>query len=111
MIGRRYPSLACRIKESFPSLDVLKLYVQPVTSSSLGCVPDSSTWIPRCPDLGEMAKLCETLFAWASEEVLQTKFRDLVWPGAIFRSLLQVIYHLFSAYVTNPLSTRLQTSR
>jgi Holliday junction resolvase YEN1 len=112
MIVRRYPSLAHRINESFPSLDVLKLYVQPVTSSSLGRVLDSSTWIIRHPDLGEMAKLCETLFGWASEEVLQTKFSDLVWPGAIFRSLLQVIYHLFSPRLgTNTLSTRLRTSQ
>lgn len=111
-IGRRYPSLALRINEGFPSLDVLKLYVQPVTSSSLGRVLDNSTWILRQPDLGVMAQLCETLFGWASEEVLHTKFRELVWPGAIFRSLFQVIHHLFSSHLgINTLSTRLRTSQ
>lgn len=92
ILGRRYSTLAHRVNESFPRLDVLRKYIEPVTSSSRGLELDHKSWVPRRPDLGALANLCTTLFAWTClEGDMQTKFKNLVWPGAIFRSMLQVI--------------------
>lgn len=94
LIGRHYKLLARRLNKDFPSITVLRQYVDPVTSGSSGFRLNSILWTPRCPDLARMAGLCETLFAWASEGNMQAKFTNIVWPGAIFRSLLQVSYHI-----------------
>lgn len=92
LLGRRYEQLANRVPHGFPELSIVKQYIAPITSGSLGWeLQDASAmWTPRCPDLGRMAELCQTLFAWGDEVDIWSKFQKNVWPGAILRSLLEV---------------------
>lgn len=94
---RRHKALASNIGCDFPPVDVLQKYVQPVTSGSLCRPVATSSWTNCCPDLSSLAGLSQRLFGWmARAGDIQAKFKHHVWPGTVFRSLLQV--WMFSAF-------------
>jgi len=94
LLGRQYGRLASQVQDGFPQVDVLRLYALPITSGLLGKDSElqdmSMSWMPRCADLGNLASICQTLFAWGNGINIWAKFEKYVWPGAILRSLLQV---------------------
>ena len=94
LLGRRHQQLARQVPDGFPRLDILRQYALPITSGSLGNTPElqemSRSWVPQCPDLGELATMCQTLFGWGTQVNIYDKFEKHIWPGAILRSLLQV---------------------
>jgi holliday junction resolvase YEN1 len=57
LIGRKNPSLAKRIPESFPDINVLQLYANPITSWTIGDGPDISHWRLGEPNLAQIAVL------------------------------------------------------
>ncbi|KAI3612646.1 PIN domain-like protein [Moniliophthora roreri] len=63
-MANQNPSLADCITDAFPDLDVLNLYLNPVTSWSPGKVPpDTSRWYPHLPHLWLVAQFAvEHLF-------------------------------------------------
>ncbi|KAG8908742.1 hypothetical protein FRB99_002980 [Tulasnella sp. 403] len=86
-VGRKYPSLAASIPESFPDLEVLKSYVTPVTTESRGKTVDTSAWWTREMDLAEVAACCELFFEWGVKDIILKRFRTVLWPGACLRIL------------------------
>jgi Holliday junction resolvase YEN1 len=56
-------ALSTKIPNTFPSLRVLHLYVQPVTLWSDGFVPPvTENWTVKLPDLPRLAKYCKEEF-------------------------------------------------
>ncbi|KAJ7620670.1 PIN domain-like protein [Mycena rosella] len=84
----KYRALAGSIPSDFPDINIVFLYVQPVTSwSNGGTAPDSSKWIGRVPELPGLALYCATKFGWTSVEI-NSKFKKLLFDGIYFRRLL-----------------------
>ncbi|KAJ6579195.1 PIN domain-like protein [Mycena vulgaris] len=88
--GRKHPAIAAAVSDAFPNPKVLHLYVHPLTSwSQDGLGVDSSSWLPRLPDVFAIAKLCELLFSWGTPAELPSKMCDHVLPGLCIRRLAQ----------------------
>lgn len=98
VLGRKFPLLAESVTDNFPSIDVLYLYAQLMTSWTVEQVPDQSNWRPRQPHLAEISILCEKYFSWGSSGEMVTRFRDTLWPGVAIRYLLaqvrEIIWNL-----------------
>ena len=88
---RKSPTLAQRISENFPRLDVLRCYTHPITSESqeAGARGLNSLWKKQA-DVAKIAHVCEMYFEWGVEETVIKRFRSFLWPGAVFRELLQI---------------------
>ncbi|KAJ7154732.1 PIN domain-like protein, partial [Mycena filopes] len=90
-LGRRWPSLADNLLDTFPNPRVVDLYLNPLTSASpsyLGPMP-ANTWLPREPAIHDVSNLCRSLFRWNGEELLK-KLSSCVWPSVAFRMLSSV---------------------
>ncbi|KAJ7795218.1 PIN domain-like protein, partial [Mycena olivaceomarginata] len=80
-------TLSTKIPETFPSLRVLSLYVQPTTSWSNGFVPPATDkWIVKLPALPELAVYCNKEFGWNPAAIAE-KFRRLIFSGLCTRRL------------------------
>ena len=90
LIGQKFPSLAKKISKSFPEINVLRLYANPITTWTFGDGPDTSRWRPGQPDLAQIAVLCEKSFSWGSSGHLVNRFQDNLWRGIVVRQLLKV---------------------
>ena len=91
LLGRKYPAVARKISAEFPSIDILLLYANPVTSWTADVIPDSSEWRMRQPDLPAIGLLCEKSFSWGTSGQMIARFQQNVWRGIVMRYLLQVI--------------------
>ncbi|KIM23622.1 hypothetical protein M408DRAFT_27717 [Serendipita vermifera MAFF 305830] len=85
LIGRKNKALAASIPDSFPPIDVLEAYIRPVTSESIGHVPNFE-WA-RQPSLKEIANRCEIHYEWGVKPLIIKRFRTVIWPGALMRVL------------------------
>jgi Holliday junction resolvase YEN1 len=90
ILGRRYPLLAKNITDTFPSVDVVLQYAQPITSWTMDQIPDTKSWQLRRPCLTEIATLCEKYFSWGSTGDIVSRFKETLWPGITVRHLLLV---------------------
>ncbi|KAG1740093.1 PIN domain-like protein [Suillus occidentalis] len=89
-LGRKYPTLAASIPADFPSIDIIRLYLYPITSwSEAGEPPVLPRFLPTQPDLECLAKFCKTHLGWLPEKV-HKYFRKSVWPAAFMRALCQL---------------------
>ena len=91
LLGRKHPAVAQKISSKFPSIDILLLYANPVTSWTADIIPDSSQWSLRQPDLPAIGLLCEKSFSWGTSGQMIARFQQNVWRGIVMRYLLQVI--------------------
>ncbi|KAH7908326.1 hypothetical protein BJ138DRAFT_1128532 [Hygrophoropsis aurantiaca] len=90
-IGSKNPSLASKIPDDFPDINLLRLYTHPVTSETdrkAGPVSNNITWDHKL-DLGKLAGLCELYFEWGVKDRIVQRFRSVLWPSAIVRTLQQ----------------------
>ncbi|KAJ7817387.1 PIN domain-like protein, partial [Mycena olivaceomarginata] len=86
-------TLSTKIPETFPSLRVLSLYVQPTTSWSNGFVPPATDkWIVKLPALPELAVYCNKEFGWNPAAIAE-KFRRLIFSGLCTRRLTMVFFY------------------
>ncbi|KAF7371837.1 hypothetical protein MVEN_00040500 [Mycena venus] len=82
-LGRRQPSLAEKILDTFPNLEVVDLYLNPLTSASpgqIGPMPNVNSWMPREPDIFRLSNLCTALFGWSGNVILAVAMRDATLP-------------------------------
>ena len=91
LLGRKHPAVAQKVSSKFPSIDILLLYADPVTSWTADIIPDSSQWSMRQPDLPAIGLLCEKSFSWGTSGQMIARFQQNVWRGIVMRYLLQVI--------------------
>ncbi|TFK69797.1 hypothetical protein BDN72DRAFT_819685 [Pluteus cervinus] len=88
LLKTKQGTLANRLPESFPDIDILLSYTNPITSVSLGRADDFDkiTW-SKDPDIGKLAAVCEFYFEWGYEESIIKRFRTVIWHGAVLRIL------------------------
>jgi holliday junction resolvase YEN1 len=81
-LGSKKPSLAKAIPDTFPDINVLLSFTNPIISAT-----DASTrhthapprW--ECePDLRKLAHLCELHFEWGLKDTIIKCFRTILWP-------------------------------
>jgi Holliday junction resolvase YEN1 len=75
VLGRSYPLLAKNITDTFPSVDVVFRYAQPLTSWTIDRIPDMKSCQLRQPCLIEIATLCEKYFSWGSSNDIVSRFK------------------------------------
>ncbi|KAF8584431.1 hypothetical protein K439DRAFT_1633570 [Ramaria rubella] len=87
---RKSPTLAQRITDDFPRLDVLRCYTHPITSEAeaTGARGLDVLWQKRA-DVAKIAHVCEMYFEWGVEKTIIKRFRNFLWQGAMLRLLLQ----------------------
>jgi Holliday junction resolvase YEN1 len=91
LLGRKHPAVARKVSSEFPSINILLLYANPVTSWTADIIPDSSQWRMRQPDLPAIGLLCEKSFSWGTSGQMIARFQQNVWRGIVMRYLLQII--------------------
>ncbi|KAN0127776.1 hypothetical protein V8E53_014389 [Lactarius tabidus] len=88
-LGSKKPSLAKAVPDSFPDINVLLSYTNPITSATDSSARHTHTpprW-EREPDLGKLAHLCELHFEWGLKGNIIKCFCTIIWPGIILRVL------------------------
>ena len=88
-LGSKKPSLAKVIPDSFPDIDVLLSYTNPITSATDAGARRTHTpprW-DREPDLGKLAQVCELHFEWGLKDTIIKRFRTVLWPSMVLRAL------------------------
>lgn len=89
-IGSKKKALSKSIPNTFPDLDVLYAYVDPITSASKGKRPQKHyrhlTW-DKEPSLPMLAAACERHFEWGFKERIVYRFRTVIWTGIVMRIL------------------------
>jgi Holliday junction resolvase YEN1 len=88
-LGSKKPSLAKAVPDSFPDVDILLSYTNPIISATDAGARRTHTppkW-EREPDLGKLAHLCELYFEWGLKDIIITRFRTIIWPSIILRVL------------------------
>ncbi|KAJ7227763.1 PIN domain-like protein [Mycena rebaudengoi] len=94
VLGRHYSSMAKKVPNSFPSLSLLSLYINPRTSASLnGAGLDTSSWGKKYPDVVAIARICADNFSWGTVQELPQKLCMLLMPHLSIRRLLQPVDH------------------
>ena len=88
-LGSKKPSLAKVVPDSFPDIDVLLSYTNPITSATDAGARRTHTpprW-DREPDLGKLASVCELHFEWGLKDIIIKRFRTVLWPSIVLRAL------------------------
>ena len=103
-LGSKKPSLAKAIPDSFPDIDVLLSYTNPITSATDAGARRTHTpphW-KREPDLAEIAHVCELHFEWGLKDVIIRRFRTILWPSIILRTLRRLALEAETEAVAQP---------
>ncbi len=87
LLDRVYVTLSFRITESWPDVDVIKMFVRPMTSPSRGR-PFPSV-IRRPAQLKELARLCERQFSFGTPIGVLKVFESRIWHGLAVDALIQ----------------------
>lgn len=83
-IGRLHPSLAAALPDSFPPLNAVKLYLEPVVAPIDG-FPIGD---PQPPDVRVLAPLMQELLGWEDRDKILDAFRSVVWPAVVLKEIL-----------------------
>ncbi|KAJ7468333.1 hypothetical protein B0H11DRAFT_2239119 [Mycena galericulata] len=87
-LDKRHPKLADAFPGNFPDLDVVELYMDPLTSWSsrfTGTPPVTSLWTPAEPDVYQLSAFCAAHFGWQGD--IQNRFKANLWPGVAFQMI------------------------
>lgn len=84
LLSRKEKRLADSIPDTFPNLDVLRAYVQPITSESEKKSVTPYKWAHE-HSLAELARFCEEKFEWGTMLIIPKRFRTLMWHGSVIR--------------------------
>ncbi|KAH9020156.1 PIN domain-like protein [Lactarius hengduanensis] len=88
-LGSKKPSLAKAVPDTFPDINVLLSYTNPIISVTDAGARRTHTpplW-EREPDLGKLAHLCELHFEWGLKDTIIKRFRTVLWPSIVLCAL------------------------
>ncbi|KIK67753.1 hypothetical protein GYMLUDRAFT_791698 [Collybiopsis luxurians FD-317 M1] len=116
-LPRKSPKLANNIPESFPDIKVLRAYLVPITSESLGRSEryddlllnsgGQDGWLKKDPSLSMLAEKCEFYFEWGFMESIIKRFRTVIFEGVALRILRRAI--ILDSKTNNPDTIPLDT--
>jgi Holliday junction resolvase YEN1 len=90
-LSSKKPSLAKAVPDSFPDIDILLSYTNPIISATDAGMHHTLAHTPlqweREPDLGKLAHLCELHFEWGLKDIIIKRFRTIIWPSIVLRAL------------------------
>lgn len=91
-LSSKRPSVATSITTSFPDLEVLERYINPLTTESNDCEQKYKESLDNIkynkePNIAELARFCEEYFEWGEKSRIIAKFRNSVWDGIYIRAL------------------------
>lgn len=90
-LGRKHPAVAAQVTDAFPNLEVLDLYINPVTSWSFGGAGvNSSHWVPKSPHIPSITRFCQESFSWGNAAQLPTKLFNVLLPSLCLHHLSEV---------------------
>ncbi|KAJ7471496.1 PIN domain-like protein [Mycena galericulata] len=109
LLDKRHPKLANSIPDTFPSVRISNLYLNPLTSGSphfLGPMPNVTDWRPREPNIPAISASCTSKFGWSGVHLLK-KLNGNLWPAVVFRMISSryVLFNPSSSIFASP-STR-----
>ncbi|KAF4618034.1 hypothetical protein D9613_012853 [Agrocybe pediades] len=90
-----FPSVAQNIPDTFPDLNIVELYVNPLTSLTAGSppiLPDQNQWLIK--EIPDIVKFCVLHLGWNTLAKLRTHFKSKLYE-AIF---LRMIYSPLAIY-------------
>ncbi|KAJ7772444.1 PIN domain-like protein, partial [Mycena metata] len=91
-LAKCQPKLADNIPDTFPNIEVANLYLNPLTSRSVGFTgtkPNTQLWKPIEPLIPTLSAFCSAQFGWYGDDLLK-RLNSNLWPGVIFRMLSSV---------------------
>ncbi|KAI0261925.1 PIN domain-like protein, partial [Gloeopeniophorella convolvens] len=106
-LGTKKPSLAKAVPDSFPDIDILLSYTNPITSATDAGARRTHTppkWV-REPDLGKIAHVCELHFEWGLKDIIIKRFRTVLWPSIVLRALRRSVLEADATSTIEPPST------
>ncbi|KAF8349182.1 PIN domain-like protein [Amanita rubescens] len=113
IIGRKLKKLAKEVPNSFPNIDILLSYTNPITSESLGCAAEKNmklTW-GKEPDVGKLAATCEFYFEWGYKEAIIKRSRTLLWHSIVLRILRRAVINAETSDYSSSSTTMPSTPR
>lgn len=73
-----------QLPKTFPDLNTLKMYANPVTSRKSGSMGGGSPHDQKALNLGKLANLCEEHFdEWGTKSAILERFRSNLWQPAV----------------------------
>jgi hypothetical protein len=93
-LSRTFPSLADRVSNAFPRLDVLICFAKPITSQIVPTTcPDPSVYqLDRFLDISRLATFCQQRFGWGSGPGgILSKFTTVLWDGIAMQMLCKMV--------------------
>ncbi|KAK0464668.1 PIN domain-like protein [Desarmillaria tabescens] len=88
-LGHKHNRLANSVPATFPDINILLAYTEPVTSPLERYI--DIDWMKKEPNVPAIAALCEMYFEWGYKESVVKRFRTLIWPGLALRVLRRYI--------------------
>ena len=85
MLPRQYVQIASQMPPNFPNLNIINLYLCPLTSAVGGCLP-CLNW--HSPDVGKLASFVEENFTWGHVPGILKHFTDTIFPVIALRELM-----------------------
>ncbi|KAF8332903.1 hypothetical protein F5887DRAFT_1286497 [Amanita rubescens] len=113
IIGRKLGKLAKQVPNSFPNIDILLSYTNPMTSESLGRAAEKNvklTW-GKEPDVGKLAAICEFYFEWGYKEAIIKRSRTLLWHSIVLRILRRAVINAETSEHSSSSTTMPSTPR
>ncbi|KAG2029736.1 PIN domain-like protein, partial [Suillus americanus] len=89
-LGRKYLTLTASIPAEFPSVEIMRLYLHPVTTWTDGA--SSSLLLqfnPTQPNIAHLAAFCQAHLGWMRPKI-HKYLRNHFWSAACMRALCQV---------------------
>lgn len=98
-LPRKQPKLADSLPDAFPNQNVLRAYVQPVTTESEARLAGGSPPMPQVAwhhehSLPALAQFCEEKFEWGTMQTIPERFRRLLWRASVIRMLRRAMLDL-----------------
>ncbi|THU92313.1 PIN domain-like protein, partial [Dendrothele bispora CBS 962.96] len=89
LIGQKNKKLAAGVPNDFPSMEIVKLYTNPLVSES-SWTSNASWHVFQLPNLANLSILVERLFLWRSTGLAENKLQSKVFGAFCIKYLLMV---------------------
>jgi hypothetical protein len=97
-----HPALAENIPSDFPDMEIVSLYVDPITSEGSQAAPTEI--VRKQPQLAALATFAQRNFVWGTADGILKRFATSIFPGLALRQLLDAATSADLGHPTRPCS-------